>query len=168
MIRFFVLLAFMVFAISCDRTNQAVETTKQSGPGEGGYTPAKLLLFGAPWCGECKKELPEVNQLLKEHSAAFREALTIQVLVTTGAERTDMPTQEIADELIQSLGLAGMEALPDPKWEVFKKYLGRRLVGRLPAAVIIPLGPDGGEPILLKPGTYVAQDVLLTLKEVMQ
>jgi len=125
-----------------------------------------LALFGAPWCGECKHKLPQVNQLIQNESNEFRNAVSIYVYVPTGAGISEKPTQQTADKYKEQLGLSG-EAKVDPwMWTNFKKWVGNRL--ELPAAVV--LSEDGRVIRAFKAGntSFLPEEIVRVLKENVQ
>lgn len=89
-----------------------------------------LLVFGAPWCGPCKKWLPEIDQAVKSRDGKFNYVF----YVTTGYRSNELPTQEIADRYRTYLSLAA-DAYPDVQWAVYRAYFGNAL--SIPAVVIL-------------------------------
>src|SRR5688572_6755070 len=78
---------------------------KQTPPPRGGDEPVTppgpsdpqaytLVLFGAPWCTNCKSDFPKINEGLKAELASGK--VKGLMYVTTGKTSLSKPTDEIA------------------------------------------------------------------------
>jgi thiol-disulfide isomerase/thioredoxin len=112
-----------------------------------------LVLFGAPWCKECREELPAIDKFYRSFDKKSRVSNVLYV--TSGDNSLQKPDQSIADKYKDSLGLS-FTAQPDPwKWTNYRKYFPEGY--RLPTAVL--LSADGTVLRAFAPGTYTAADV---------
>ncbi|MBY0371468.1 hypothetical protein K2X33_12325 [bacterium] len=98
-----------------------------------------VILFGAPWCSECKQDLPAIEQEIAKRSPRQRAGLRTMLYVTTATSPAAAPTEAVALEYRNALRLDAT-AFADPwRWKNFKKYVGGDLV--LPGAAV--LDPSG-------------------------
>ncbi len=128
--------AFVVvsLAIACGRSQSG--TQNQPGPiPEGPQKKITLALFGAPWCAECKQDLPLLQQEYDKLSDAEKAEIRIRLFVTTAGNPAVPPTQQVADQYRAALGLS-MEASPDEwRWKSFREWVGGTLA--LPGAAVL-------------------------------
>lgn len=94
---------------------------------------AELVLFSAPWCEPCKRQIPAAVR------AADGKASVTTVYVETGTSPSQPPTEASAAQYKEMLGIA-VPVIPDVwHWKKFKQWVGKDL--RVPAGVA--LSKDG-------------------------
>lgn len=121
-------------AIACGRSPSG----NQNQPGklpEGPPKKVTLALFGAPWCAECKQDLPKIQDEYNKLTEEERAEIGIRLYVTTSGNPAVPPTQEVADQYRTALGLS-MDASPDEwRWKNFREWVGGTLA--LPGAAVL-------------------------------
>lgn len=123
-------------------------------------TPNKavtLMLFGAPWCQECKSDFPAMEKEFQALSAAHKDFLSMRLYVVTGPQATDRPTQQIADDYKAGLKLSA-QSLPD-EWRCknYRTYVGNGCA--IPAAAVV----DANGKVIrsFRPGaTFIPRDIV--------
>lgn len=99
------------------------------------FKSVKLALFGAPWCSECKTEMPAIQERLDRLSRTQLAYIDVTLYVTTAANPSVPPTQEIADSYLETVHVKG-KALPDEwRWKNFKAWVGGSFA--LPGAAVL-------------------------------
>lgn len=131
----------------------------QSDPIEGqGEARAQLLLFGAPWCTNCKHDFPIVRDRLNQAPAEKRLHLAVKMYVVTGAKVTDRPTAAVANAYRDFFGLSA-EAIADPwRWTNFRKYVSDQM--DLPGAAILDAESKLLRSFPAGPATFVPQEIV--------
>ncbi len=100
----------------------------------GGDKKVTLALFGAPWCTECKKDLPSIQAAVDGLTEDQKKNLTVRLYVTTAGNPARPPTEEVAQKYKESLKLK-FETVPDVRWEKFNQWVkGDQF---LPAAAVL-------------------------------
>lgn len=116
-----------------------------------------LLLWGAFWCPNCSKDIPEIQKRLKNLN--IEGSYNLILYVPTGYNQLSKPTEEITKEYKEKIAFEG-DALPDPWfWVTYKKYFPNH-TEQVPAAVlldennnVIQLFPSGAT-------TFVIEDII--------
>ncbi len=94
-----------------------------------------LALFGAPWCSECKTEMPAIQAELDKLSRTQASFVDVVLYVTTSGNPSVPPTQEVADQYRSVLHIKA-KALPDEwRWKNFRRMVGGSFV--LPGAALL-------------------------------
>lgn len=105
------------------------------GPAPGGEKKVTLAIFGAPWCTECKTDLPAIQTAVDGLSEDQKKNLDVRLYVTTSGNPAVPPTNEVAQQYKEALNLK-MESAPDEwRWKKFKTLVGGELV--LPGAAVL-------------------------------
>ena len=107
-----------------------IQPNEPDEPGEPKVEKPIVVVFGAPWCGPCKRDLPTVQAAIKPHL----DDLDFVFYVTTGYRSNELPTQEIADKYRDYLGLSAVAA-PDVRWGVYRAIFGSSL--SIPAVAVL-------------------------------
>lgn len=95
-----------------------------------------VAVFGAPWCPACKSAIPEVQRQLKKLPDTKLAQIEFRLYVPTGANSANRPTQDVADQYKQTLGLDLATAHVDPwKWTLYQKWIGGS--ASIPAAAVL-------------------------------
>ncbi len=125
-----------------------------------------LALFGAPWCSECKTAMPAIQAELDALKPSVSAFVRTKLYVTTSANPSVPPTQQVADEYREAVHLKGTTE-PDPwRWTHFRKWIGGSFT--LPAAVVLN---DGGEVLRVfraGPTTFVPTEIVSAAVEAIQ
>ena len=130
-------------------------------PGPEPRVQAELLIFSAPWCGPCATLNPQVHS--KYEAAHLGDSAKVTIMVTTGAQNGTPPDQAAIDAYKHKFPL--FDAKPDPwRFTTYKKYFGASNIA-IPAAVLLP---KAGPPVLFRPGSFSAQELIVALKEASQ
>jgi thiol-disulfide isomerase/thioredoxin len=129
--------AFVVVSLAllaCGRSQNGSQNQPGKVP-EGPQKKITLALFGAPWCAECKQDLPLIQQEYDRLSEEEKAEIRIRLFVTTSGNPAVPPTQQVADQYRAVLGLS-MEAGPDEwRWKSFREWVGGTLA--LPGAAVL-------------------------------
>lgn len=133
-------------------------------PTEAEYT---LVLFGAPWCTNCKSEFPKINEALKEELTKQGAKLAGSLLVTSNQTPAEKPSQEVANAYRDFLKL-DFSAAPD-EWRCKKyKELVKLTSCAIPAGVLV----DKNQNVVLtfEPGdtTFKAELIVPQVKSKLQ
>lgn len=121
-------------------------------------TVATLVLFGAPWCANCKNEFPQIQSLIDQLPRERAEKLGFVLYVTTGATAQDQPSDEIANKYKEVLALKA-KAFPDEwRWKAFRKYVGGNLV--LPGAAILDANGNVLKSFRAGAATFVPSEIV--------
>lgn len=101
----------------------------------------RLAVFGAEWCGECKADLPILQNGLKARLGTAISRVNVELWVPTGKTPATPPTQAGADSYLKVVALEG-KAFPDgdpnkkpPRWPLFTEVFPG-VQKALPAAVL--------------------------------
>jgi thiol-disulfide isomerase/thioredoxin len=94
-----------------------------------------LALFGAPWCSECKTDLPAIQARLDALTNTQRAFIDVVLYVTTAANPSAPPTQEGAEQYLSAVHLKGRAFADEWRWKTFKKLVGGGFV--LPGAAVL-------------------------------
>ena len=98
--------------------------------------PTTLLLFGAGFCQDCKRDFPKIHEGLERLSEKAKGHLSVNLYYVAGYHPSETPTQGAADQYAK-LYFPTAIPLPDPKWAMYKNVMepGAKLM--VPAAVIV-------------------------------
>lgn len=126
-----------------------------------------LVLFGAPWCTNCKSEFPKINEGLKGELTKPSALIQGSLLVTSNATPSEKPTQEAADTYRNFLKM-DFSAAPD-EWRCKKYKQWVKLTScAIPAGVLL----DDKENVVLtfEPGatTFNSERVISEVKAKLQ
>lgn len=133
---------------------------------------AKLVVFGAEWCGECKVDLPLMQRLLNERLGAEAGLVQLELWVPTGKTPNTPPSEAGAESYRTFLHLSGKgyaDGDPNkkpPRWPKFAE-LFPGIPKALPAAVVFRA--DGSIYKKFQPGadTFHPVDIVATVAEVL-
>lgn len=166
----FLLIMFVLILYGCGK--EATQDPHKITPDPTPPTPHKndgkksvtLMLWGAFWCANCKRELPEVQTQLKIRLGDDFENVKLQLWVPTGALPNEKPTIEVANQYRDKLKMEA-EAFIDPwRWKTFRSYLKGVKTG-MPAGVLLN---ENGEVLkIFIPGmtTFVPEEIVNSVAE---
>ena len=123
-------------------------------------SPVSLIVFGAPWCKVCKKDLPKIDELLKSELTKSGSQLKGQLLVTTGSRPSQPPTEQIAKQYRDLLKISFDAGIDEWPWKKFRELVQEEEA--LPAAVV--LYSEGKKKVFL-PGQFIAEEVATFVKD---
>jgi hypothetical protein len=76
----------------------------------------RILVFGAAWCGPCRKEIDDFNMV---HNR-FKGKLEVVTLLVEGREKGSQPTKASTRKFISPLGQSpNYRVTPDSEWKLF-------------------------------------------------
>lgn len=150
----FLAVSFLVCSCGQDKKAQQDPVDPPKAPDGKAVT---LLVWGAPWCTNCKKDLPEVQARLKEILGDRLKAVDFQLWVPFGATPADPPTAEVAELYRQKLQLEATVFVDEWMCKTYKKHLPEGNC-KLPAGIV--LNSQGGVIKKFLPGgTFVPADI---------
>jgi hypothetical protein len=150
------------FLVSCGKGPIHID------PGVG--QPAKLVIFGAEWCQECKADLPKLQAGLREKLGEAYALVEVELWVPTGKSPSEPPTADGPENYRKFLQLNG-RAFPDGevnkkpvRWPKFVQ-LFPGVPRALPAAVVYK--GDGSLYKKFAPGadSFHPADIVATVAE---
>lgn len=101
-----------------------------------GEKNVRLLVFGAHWCGTCSAELPKLQEELKARLGDQASRVNVELWVPTGKTPASRPTQAVAEEYREKVGLDASVHVDEWHWKQFKK-LFPGVTPALPAGVLL-------------------------------
>jgi thiol-disulfide isomerase/thioredoxin len=126
------LILTILFVIPLAACGKAVVPSPEEGPNSPPPDPevgvkAVVPLFGAPWCGVCKKRLPEIQEEYEKLSASQKSRVELRLYCPD-------ESQESCEKYAKALHL-NIEAFADPRWKFFKKWVSKSLA--IPGAAVL-------------------------------
>lgn len=117
---------------------------------------ANLILFSAPWCGECAPKLHAIDSALNELGVA-RKSVSTTVYVVDGLRPGSHPDDSITAKYAEKIGVPDFKFVSDPwRWTTFSIYYTDKFYA-IPGAVLLDEG--GREVRLFDRGTFTPQEV---------
>lgn len=152
----------MIFAlVGCGKqqTGGSSQPTTPNPVPQDGQSKYTLVLFGAPWCTNCKSEFPKINAALKTELTKAQPSLKGVLLITSNSTAAERPTQEAANAYRDFLKM-DFSAAPD-EWRCKKYKETLKLTScAIPAGVL--LDDKGNVVLTFEPGetTFNAERVV--------
>lgn len=94
----------------------------------------ELLIFGAPWCPPCNKELRELGKKIPQEFKTAAHKYVVTVWVVEGERRGSQPDEAACLRWKDKL-TSNFTFLPDTNYVQYRKYYGNR--GPIPGAAAI-------------------------------
>jgi thiol-disulfide isomerase/thioredoxin len=117
-----------------------------------------LALFGAPWCSECKTEMPAIQAQMNKLKNSQRAFIDVVLYVTTSGNPAVPPTQEVADQYKEIVHLHG-KAYPDEwRWKNFRNWVGGGFV--LPGAAVLDAQGNVLKAFRAGPSSFVPSEIV--------
>jgi hypothetical protein len=155
-----------VFLGSCGKNPGTVAP-----PVQGGQT-ARLIVFGAEWCGECKADLPLLQNALRARLGPAMDRLKLELWVPTGKTPGTPPSEAGAEayrEFLKLEGKAFIDGDPTkkpPRWPKFRE-LFPGVTPALPAAAIYRENGEIYKKFAPGADTFHPADIVATVAEVL-
>lgn len=145
------------------QTGGTGEPTTFPVPGDANYT---LVLFGAPWCTNCKSEFPKINEGLKAELTSAKKVNGL-LLVTSNSNPAEKPTQEVANTYRDFLKMDFSAGADEWRCKRYKELV-KLTSCAIPAGVLLDKG--GNVVLTFEPGdtTFKAETVVSQVKTKVQ
>jgi thiol-disulfide isomerase/thioredoxin len=117
-----------------------------------------VAVFGAPWCTECKQDLPLIQNEYDRLSPEQKAAIGLQLYVTTAGNPAVAPTQEIAEQYRAALGITMPAVADEWRWKNFRKLVGGDIV--LPGAAVLDSTGAVLKSFRAGPTTFVPSEIM--------
>lgn len=122
------------------------------------FKPVTLALFGAPWCSECKTDMPAIQAKLDALSNTRRAYIEVLMYVTTSGNPAVPPTEEVAEQYMHAVHVKGKPIADEWRWKNFRKLVGGNLA--LPGAAVLSADGTVLRSFRAGPTTFVPGDIV--------
>ena len=122
-----------------------------------------LVLFSAPWCGECKPKLQTTESLLASVlSAADHRRVNVTLYVVEGRRVHSQPTDRVTSDYATALGTR-FNVVSDPwYWNTYKAFYHDNQYA-VPAAVLLD---QKNQPIqIFERGLFLPEEVVALIED---
>jgi thiol-disulfide isomerase/thioredoxin len=117
-----------------------------------------LALFGAPWCSECKTDMPAIQAELDKLKASQRAFIDTVLYVTTSGNPSVPPTQEGAEQYRETVHIKGRALADEWRWKNFRQWVGGALV--LPGAAVLDEQGNVLKAFRAGPTTFIPTEIV--------
>ncbi len=117
-----------------------------------------LALFGAPWCSECKTEMPAIQAEIDRLKASQRAFIDTVLYVTTSGNPSVPPTQEGAEQYREIVHIKGRALADEWRWKNFRQWVGGGFV--LPGAAILDAQGNVIKAYRAGPTTFIPSEIV--------
>lgn len=117
-----------------------------------------LALFGAPWCSECKTDMPAIQAELDKLTKLQRAFIDVVLYVTTSGNPSVAATPEVAEQYMHAVHIKGKALADEWRWKNFRKMVGGAFL--LPGAAVLNSSGEVLRSYRAGPTTFVPSEIV--------